>query len=102
MHEQFFGACIGERPRHIEVLPVSGTLSGVITEDETVRIVKRLEKVEIGTRVPGPRDVDRLRRGHARGAVERSELRRFVGRGGKKDTRIELVAFRLFAAVLFK
>ena len=100
--EQFFGACIGERTRHIEVLPANGALSGVITEGETARIVERLEKEEIGTRVPGPRDVDRLRRGHARGAVERGELRRFVGRGGKNDARIELVAFRLFAAVLFK
>ena len=61
-----------------------------------------MEKVEIGTRVPSTRDVDRLRRGHARGAVERGELRRFVGRGGKNDARIALVAFRLFAAVLFK
>ena len=102
VHEQLFGACIGERTRHIEVLPANGALSGVITEDETARIVERLEKVEIGTRVPSTRDVDRLRRGHARGAVERGELRRFVGRGGKNDARIELVAFRLFAAVLFK
>ncbi len=102
VEEQLFGACIGERTRYIEVLPASGALPCGITEGETARIVERLEKVEIGTRVPGPRDVDRLRRGHARGAVERGELRRFVGRGGKNDARIELVAFCLFAAVLFK
>ena len=102
VHEQLFGACIGERTRHIEVLPANGALSGVITEDETARIVERLEKVRERYSFPGTRDVDRLRRGHARGAVERGELRRFVGRGGKNDARIELVAFRLFAAVLFK
>ena len=50
--EQLFGPCIGERPRHIEVLPANGPLSGVITEDETVRIVERLEKVEKGISFP--------------------------------------------------